>query len=178
MRQRAMIAMALVNEPALLIADEPTTALDVTTQAQILALLDRLQAEHGMAVILITHDLGVVAENADEIAVMYAGRIVEQAGARSSSRAPQHPYTWGLLRSIPSLTDPAGEELHPIPGLPPSLIHVPSGCSFHPRCPYAKPRHAEVEPALEPVGGAAGHRVACLLSPERRARDLGGDSGA
>jgi len=169
MRQRAMIAMALVNEPALLIADEPTTALDVTTQAQILALLNRLQEEHGMAVILITHDLGVVAENASEIAVMYAGRIVEHAGARDLFAAPQHPYTWGLLRSIPSLTDRAGEELHPIPGLPPSLINVPSGCSFHPRCAYAKPRHAEVDPKLEPVRGLGDHSVACLLSPERRA---------
>jgi peptide/nickel transport system ATP-binding protein len=122
-----------------------------------------------MAVILITHDLGVVAENAAEIGVMYAGRIVEHADARELFAAPQHPYTWGLLRSIPSLTGPAGEELHPIAGLPPSLINVPSGCSFHPRCPYAKPRHAEVDPALEPVPGRAGHEVACLLSPERRA---------
>ncbi|MGI8460186.1 MAG: ABC transporter ATP-binding protein [Solirubrobacterales bacterium] len=166
MRQRAMIAMALVNEPALLVADEPTTALDVTTQAQILTLLERLQAEHGMAVILITHDLGVVAENADEIAVMYAGRIVEKASARELFVAPQHPYTWGLLRSIPSLTDPSDSELQPIPGAPPSLINVPSGCSFHPRCPYAEPHHAEVDPALEPAG--EGHEVACLLAPERR----------
>jgi peptide/nickel transport system ATP-binding protein len=132
-----------------------------------------------MAVILITHDLGVVAENADEIAVMYAGRIVEQASARRLFEAPQHPYTWGLLRSIPSLTAPAGEELHPIPGLPPSLINVPSGCSFHPRCAYAKPRHAEVEPALVPAEGGD-HRVACLLSPEERAgfwRELSSEKG-
>ncbi len=169
MRQRAMIAMALVNEPSLLIADEPTTALDVTTQAQILALLARLGREHGMAVILITHDLGVVAENADDVAVMYAGKLVEKASAQQLFAAPQHPYTWGLLRSIPSLTDEAGAELHPIDGLPPSLIHPPTGCSFHPRCPYAKPRHAEVEPGLEPVTGSAGHRVACLLADERRA---------
>ena len=135
MRQRAMIAMALVNEPALLIADEPTTALDVTTQAQILALLQRLQDQHGMAVVLITHDLGVVAENAEEIAVMYAGRIVEHADAGELFAAPQHPYTWGLLRSIPSLTGPAGEELHPISGLPPSLIHVPERVLLPPPVP-------------------------------------------
>jgi peptide/nickel transport system ATP-binding protein len=164
MRQRAMIAMALVNDPKLLIADEPTTALDVTTQAQILALISRLQSDLGMAVILITHDLGVVAENADEIAVMYAGRIVEHAPAETIFAAPQHPYTWGLLRSIPRITSAmAEEELVPIPGAPPSLIQVPSGCSFHPRCPYARPRHREVDPKLEPVPGRPGHEVACLL---------------
>ena len=169
MRQRVMIAMALVNDPKLLIADEPTTALDVTTQAQILVLIDRLQREFGMAVILITHDLGVVAENADEIAVMYAGRIVERAPARTIFAAPQHPYTWGLLRSIPriSAADEREEELVPIPGTPPSLITVPSGCSFHPRCPYARPRHREVDPPLERVD--AEHEVACLLSTETRA---------
>jgi peptide/nickel transport system ATP-binding protein len=169
MRQRAMIAMALVNEPDVLIADEPTTALDVTTQAQILRLIERLQSELGMAVILITHDLGVVAEAADEIAVMYAGRIVERGPANDVFASPQHPYTWGLLRSIPRLTAARGDELVPIGGQPPSLINLPSGCSFHPRCPYVRDRHRRVEPKLQPSGGP-GHHVACLLEPETRAR--------
>jgi len=172
MRQRAMIAMALANEPRVLIADEPTTALDVTVQRQILALLRRLRDELGMAMVLITHDLGVVAETADEVAVMYAGRIVEQAPAAELFAAPQHPYTWGLLRSMPRLDAPIGAELVPIPGRPPSLVHPPSGCRFHPRCPYVRERHREVDPPLEPLvgAGADGHRVACLLSePERRA---------
>jgi len=170
MRQRAMIAMAIANEPRVLIADEPTTALDVTVQRQILALLRRLRDDLGMAMVFITHDLGVVAETADEVAVMYAGRIVEQAPAHELFAAPRHPYTWGLLRSMPRLEAPAGAALVPIPGRPPSLIDPPSGCRFHPRCPYVRERHREVEPALEPVAGALGHRVACLLSEaERRA---------
>ncbi|HET6447462.1 MAG TPA: ABC transporter ATP-binding protein [Conexibacter sp.] len=170
MRQRAMIAMALANEPRVLIADEPTTALDVTVQKQILALLRRLRDELGMAMVLITHDLGVVAETADEVAVMYAGRIVEQAPAAELFAAPQHPYTWGLLRSMPRLDAPAGAELVAIPGRPPSLIHPPSGCRFHPRCPYVRERHRELDPSLEPIASASGHRVACLLSEtERRA---------
>jgi len=167
MRQRAMIAMALANEPKLLIADEPTTALDVTVQAQILALLERLRRELGMAIIMITHDLGVVAQVADHIAVMYSGRIVEAADARSLFRSPQHPYSWGLLRSIPSLEGPRGVELVPIPGRPPSLIRRPSGCHFHPRCAYALPSHATIDPGLVEAGGP-GHLAACLLDRAQR----------
>jgi peptide/nickel transport system ATP-binding protein len=170
MRQRAMIAMALANEPKLLIADEPTTALDVTVQAQILALLEDLQTRLGMAVIIITHDLGVVAEIADEIVVMYAGRIVEHAPTNQLFAAPQHPYTWGLLQSIPRLDTPRDEELVPISGRPPSLINRPSGCFFHPRCPYVQEAHKRVDPKLDPVPGQADHEVACLLTPAVRTR--------
>jgi peptide/nickel transport system ATP-binding protein len=175
MRQRAMIAMALANEPKLLFADEPTTALDVTVQAQILALLQRLQRELGMAIVIITHDLGVVAEMADDIAVMYAGRIVETASAKLLFAGPEHPYTWGLLKSIPALTDrgAAGArkgQLVPIPGSPPSLIRRPTGCHFHPRCPYSQPDHERIDPRLRPLPDAPTHHVACLLEPDVRRR--------
>jgi peptide/nickel transport system ATP-binding protein len=168
MRQRAMIAMALALNPDLLIADEPTTALDVTVQAQILDLIDRLREEFNAAVIMITHDLGVVAEHCDDIAVMYAGRVAEFGKARDIYYDAQHPYTWGLLRSISRLDDPPGTRLTPIKGLPPSLINVPNGCSFNPRCPYVFDRcHAE-RPELIPSDGY--HASACHLSLEDRRR--------
>src|SRR3954470_12443210 len=170
MRQRAMIAMALANDPKLLIADEPTTALDVTVQAQILSLIRRLQQELDTAVVMISHDLGVIAETAQEVAVMYAGRIVEQAATTTVFNAPEHPYTWGLISSIPRLDPPRAVRLVPTPGRPPSLINLPSGCSFHPRCPYVRPRHREVDPALEPVPGQHDHQVACLLAHSTRQR--------
>ncbi|MEY2441745.1 MAG: peptide/nickel transport system ATP-binding protein [bacterium] len=168
MRQRAMIAMALVNEPRLLIADEPTTALDVTVQAQILELLARLQAERGMAIVLVTHDLGIVAELADEIAVMYAGRIVEHAPTQTIFDGPEHPYTWGLLQSIPRLEHPRSEDLVAVGGNPPSLIDPPAGCRFHPRCPYVREAHRRVDPSLEAAGDDPRHLAACLLAPKTR----------
>ena len=170
MRQRAMIAMALSNDPKLLIADEPTTALDVTVQAQILELIERLQSEFDTAVVVITHDLGVVAEVADKISVMYAGRIVEKGDVDTIFNAPEHPYTWGLLSSIPRMDAPRGDELVPISGRPPSLIHLPGGCSFHPRCPYVRDAHRRVDPPLEAVEGDPGHEVACLLASSTRRR--------
>ncbi|WKE69583.1 ABC transporter ATP-binding protein [Streptomyces sp. WP-1] len=172
MRQRAMIAMALVNNPELLIADEPTTALDVTVQAQILDLIRDLQKEFGSAVIMITHDLGVVAEIADDVLVMYGGRCVERGAAAEVFEKPQHPYTWGLLGSMPRIDRETSERLIPVKGQPPSLINVPSGCAFHPRCPYADlPADnvsRTVRPELELVG--AGHWSACHLSAEDRER--------
>jgi peptide/nickel transport system ATP-binding protein len=170
MRQRVMIAMALANDPKLLIADEPTTALDVTVQAQILELIGRLQNELDTAIVMITHDLGVVAEVTSEIAVMYAGRVVERAPTQTIFAAPEHPYTWGLLGSIARLDQGRGEELVPIPGRPPSLITLPGGCSFHPRCPYVREAHRHTDPRLETVPGEPGHHVACLLEAETRKR--------
>jgi peptide/nickel transport system ATP-binding protein len=161
MRQRAMIAMALALNPDLLIADEPTTALDVTVQAQILDLIDRLKDEFNAAVIIITHDLGVVAEHCDNIQVMYAGKAVEFGNTDDIYYQPHHPYTWGLLSSIPRLDDEL-DRLVPIQGAPPSLINVPPGCAFHPRCPYRfEPCDKEV-PALIPSDGH--HAAACHLS--------------
>jgi peptide/nickel transport system ATP-binding protein len=168
MRQRAMIAMALVNEPKLLIADEPTTALDVTVQAQILELIERLRQELGTAVVIITHDLGVVAEMTRNIVVMYAGEVVEYGDRETIFYTPEHPYTWGLLKSIPRLDTPREEELVPIAGRPPSLINVPSGCRFHPRCPYVRDRHTKVHPSLEPASAGEAHMVRCLLEHETR----------
>ncbi|WP_405553077.1 ABC transporter ATP-binding protein [Streptomyces sp. NBC_01171] len=151
MRQRIMIAMAIALEPALVIADEPTTALDVTVQAQVMDLLAELRREYDMGLVLITHDLGVVADVADRIAVMYAGRIVESAPVHDIYKAPAHPYTRGLLDSIPRL-DHKGRELYAIKGLPPSLTHIPAGCAFHPRCAMARDVCRTDEPPLYPAG--------------------------
>ena len=163
MRQRVMIAMALVNNPDLLIADEPTTALDVTTQAQILDLMKRLQQEFGSAIIMITHDLGVVAEVADEVVVMYAARVQEQGEVHALFHRPNHPYTWGLLGSLPRLNQDI-ERLVQIPGQPPSLLNPPPGCRFHPRCSYVLPVCKGTEPDLIAVPADEGdHRVRCHL---------------
>jgi peptide/nickel transport system ATP-binding protein len=161
MRQRAMIAMALALRPDILIADEPTTALDVTVQAQVLELIQALRDDFGTAVILITHDLGVVAQMCDDVAVMYAGRVLEQAPRETLFTEPEHPYTWGLLQSIARM-DVQTDRLRPIKGLPPSLIFVPPGCSFHPRCPYVMDICKRDEPELIPSDGH--HASACHLS--------------
>ena len=168
MRQRVMIAMAVANEPDVLICDEPTTALDVTVQAQILEVVARLREEHGLALVLITHDLGVVAGTVDRVAIMYAGRVVEQSPLASLFARPQHPYTRGLLASLPRLdrrTDPT-----PIGGVPPSPLTLPSGCPFHPRCPWAKTECELVEPSLDRLGDGL---VACHVAVERAATTNG-----
>jgi peptide/nickel transport system ATP-binding protein/oligopeptide transport system ATP-binding protein len=166
MRQRVMIAMALALEPEVLIADEPTTALDVTVQAQILRLLDQLNRERELAVILITHDLGVVAEIADRVLVMYAGQIVEDATLDEIFYDPQHPYTWGLLGSLMRLDQTRGARLAQIPGQPPSLLAPPTGCRFAPRCPHRFDKCDEL-PALEPRAGGS-HLDRCWLDPEEK----------
>ena len=166
MSQRAMIAMALAGEPDVLIADEPTTALDVTIQAQILLLLRDLQREEGMSIALITHDLGVVAEMAHEVAVMYCGRVVERAPARELFRAPRHPYTQGLLASLPRF-DRAAEALRPIPGAVPDAARLPPGCAFAPRCPHVEASCGMRVPALRPASRA--HHVACPFDIARQA---------
>ncbi|WP_369193958.1 ABC transporter ATP-binding protein [Streptomyces djakartensis] len=181
MRQRAMIAMSLVCDPALLIADEPTTALDVTVQAQILDLIRDLQEEFGSAVVIITHDLGVVADLADDILVMYGGRRIEYGTTRDVLKHPQHPYTWGLLRSMPHLTGDVGERLDPIPGSPPSLIDLPAGCSFHPRCTHKGRvpggRCTAERPELRLVTGTSGHLAACHLTDAAKQEIRGGPTG-
>jgi peptide/nickel transport system ATP-binding protein len=171
MRQRAMIAMALVCNPELLIADEPTTALDVTVQAQILDLMRDLQKEFNSALIIITHDLGVVAELADDIMVMYGGKAVEYGPAKTVFTEPEHPYTWGLLGSMPRLDRPVQDRLLPIPGNPPSLINLPSGCAFNPRCGFTElcgTACTTVVPELEPTDGVPEHLVRCHLPVDTR----------
>jgi len=179
MRQRAMIAMALALEPEVLIADEPTTALDVTIQAQILRLIEELNRERGLATILITHDLGVVAEVADRVLVMYAGKVVEQGTLDEIFYDPQHPYTWGLMGSLTRLDRPRPKRLPQISGSPPSLVDLPEGCAFRPRCPHEFAECTQV-PGLEArVGDAPAHRDRCLLSTEekRAKREVEGQIG-
>jgi peptide/nickel transport system ATP-binding protein len=169
MRQRAMIAMALSCDPDLLIADEPTTALDVTVQAQILDLIRDLQKEFNSAVILITHDLGVVAELADDILVMYAGRSVEYGTAEHIFNEPEHPYTWGLLASMPRMDRERSDRLIPIKGTPPSLIHVPQGCAFNPRCRFeSNTGGLSQRERPELVDNGQGHLVACHMPQSQR----------
>jgi len=170
MRQRVMIAMALINDPDLLIADEPTTALDVTTQAQILSLMKTLQEDFGSAIIMITHDLGVVAELADDVLVMYAANVVEQATVYDLFNQPQHPYTWGLMGSLPRLEADV-ERLTQIPGQPPSLLNPPRGCRFHPRCPYVMEVCKTTVPALKPTSRDPAHLEKCHLDEETKERE-------
>jgi len=170
MRQRVMIAMALINDPDLLIADEPTTALDVTTQAQILSLMKTLQEDFGSAIIMITHDLGVVAEIADDVLVMYAANVVEQAEVHDLFNRPQHPYTWGLMGSLPRLEADV-ERLTQIPGQPPSLLNPPKGCRFHPRCPYVMEVCKTTVPELVPTQRDPDHLQKCHLDEETKERE-------
>ncbi|MFD4575948.1 ABC transporter ATP-binding protein [Streptomyces sp. NPDC058417] len=167
MRQRAMIAMALMCDPELLIADEPTTALDVTVQAQILDLLKDLQQEFGSAIIFITHDLGVISSMADDLLVMYAGRAVERGSVKEVLRTPKHPYTWGLLSSMPRLDSDIHQVLEPIPGSPPSLLNPPTGCPFHPRCAFAGEVSGSLCSTMRPPL-AAGRAAACHLTAEQK----------
>ena len=168
MRQRVMIALALSCDPSVLIADEPTTALDVTIQAQILQRMRQLRDETGAAVVLVTHDLGVVADIADRIAVMYAGRIVEHGTLDQIFYDPQHPYTWGLLGSIARIDRPRPERLPAIAGLPPSLSDRPTGCHFRPRCPHEFAKCVEVPPLEARVEGSSEHSDRCWLTPEQK----------
>jgi peptide/nickel transport system ATP-binding protein/oligopeptide transport system ATP-binding protein len=168
MRQRAMIAMALALEPELLIADEPSTALDVTIQAQILRLLEQLNRDRGLSVIIITHDLGVVAEIADRVLVMYAGRVVEQGTLDEIFYDPQHPYTWGLLGSLTRLDQPPPDRLPQIYGLPPSLLAPPQGCHFRPRCPHEFNQCQKVPPLTARIPEAPAHQDRCWLDPEQK----------
>ncbi len=168
MRQRVMIALALSCDPSVLIADEPTTALDVTIQAQILDLFKALRSDSNAGIILVTHDLGVVADIADRIAVMYAGRIVEQGTTDEIFYNPQHPYTWGLLGSITRVDRPRPQRLPSISGLPPSLIHPPQGCHFRPRCPHAHDACLVKPELIARVPGGTGHTDRCVLDPERK----------
>jgi peptide/nickel transport system ATP-binding protein len=170
MRQRVMIAMALVNDPDLLIADEPTTALDVTTQAQILTLMNNLQKDFDSAIIIITHDLGVVAETADDVVVMYAAEVVEHASVDSIFARPHMPYTWGLLGSLPRL-DTDLERLVQIKGQPPSLLNPPKGCRFHPRCPYVMDICKQEDPPLRPISDDPDHLQACHLDEATKDRE-------
>jgi len=179
MRQRAMIAMALALEPRILIADEPTTALDVTIQAQILALIQRLNEERGLAVILITHDLGVIAEVADRVLVMYAGQIVEEGTLDEIFYDPQHPYTWGLMGSLTRLDQAPPDRLPQIGGAPPSLLAPPTGCRFRPRCPHAFEKCPELPELEVRVPNAQGHADRCWLDPsdKKKLREVEGRIG-
>jgi peptide/nickel transport system ATP-binding protein len=170
MRQRVMIAMALINDPDLLIADEPTTALDVTTQAQIIRLMVQLQKDFGSAIIIITHDLGVIAEAADDVIVMYAAQVVERAPVTNLFSRPHHPYTWGLLGSLPRL-DADVQRLTQIQGQPPSLLNPPRGCRFHPRCPYVMEICKTEVPPLAPISTDPGHLQRCHLDEETKDRE-------